>query len=219
MRSMTWLLVASVWAGCVTRPVGSGGGGVSQDRSAAELAPVLVVERFLRAANSVAQQSGSEGARLARAGEALDLMARLFGTRDGSIVTMYPRDEVEQRMALIAEVLRHDDYEVMGDRGVPGRSGEAVEVEVLMHVRDRQITVPFTVVQTQANEWLIERVDLERLLNPPSTAPRPSPSALRLRFDQLDQDATGTAWVQEGDLAAAGARTRFPVDDRNVVLL
>ena len=82
---------------CTTRPMTNPTGEM------AGLMPVLSVERFLQAAN-------------ARDFEAMRL---LFGTHDGPI--RGERKEIELRMAAIAEILRHEDYRVMGDQREPGR--------------------------------------------------------------------------------------------------
>lgn len=124
------------------------------------LAPALTVERFLQAANAVAQlrAAGSDAQRM---GSEVETMARLFGTSDGSVLDMYPRDEVDQRMNILAELLRHSDYRLAGERSVPGRD-QAVEVgvELTMFSRPRTVNVPFLVVRSD-DGWLIERIDLE----------------------------------------------------------
>ena len=90
----------------------------------------------------------------------IETMARLFGTREGSVLERHPRDEVEQRMFLIARILQHTDYALAGERAVPGRSREAIEVRVNLTTNEGVKTVPFTVVRTSAGEWLIENIDL-----------------------------------------------------------
>lgn len=111
------------------------------------VAPVLTVERFLNAVNS----------------SDLDTMARLFGTRDGSVLNREPRSVVETWMYALASVLRHDNYLLEGEGIVPGRLGEAVELLVRMDVESRQVTVPFIVVQTRKDGWLIEQIGIERI--------------------------------------------------------
>ena len=72
----------------------------ASDPALGGLAPALVVERFLQAANR----------------SDLATMARLFGTRDGPVAERDPRAEVEQRMYALASILRHDDYALEGER-------------------------------------------------------------------------------------------------------
>lgn len=111
------------------------------------VAPTLVVERFLNAVNS----------------NDLETMARLFGTREGSILDRDSRTDIETWMYALASILRHKDYLVEGEEIVPGRIGEAVELRVRMDVDDRQVMVPFVVVRTRTDRWLIERIGVERI--------------------------------------------------------
>ena len=113
----------------------------------ASVAPALAVERFLNAANA----------------RDLDTMARLFGTKDGSILKRDPRAEVEQRMYALASVLRHDNYSLEGEGPVPGRLGEAVRLIIRMHINERVVDVPFIVVQTKKDGWLVEQIDIEKI--------------------------------------------------------
>lgn len=135
-------LVAFLVAGCAResslptlRPVHGG------------VAPMLAVERFLNAVNT----------------NDLDTMARLFGTRDGSILKRDRRADVETRMYALASILKHKDYVVEGEGIVPGRLGEAVELMVRMAVEEREVTVPFIVVQTKNDGWMIEQIGIERI--------------------------------------------------------
>jgi hypothetical protein len=111
------------------------------------VAPVLAVEKFLTAVNT----------------NDLDTMARLFGTRDGSILRRDPRAEVETRMYALATILRHKNYAVEGEGIVPGRLGEAVELTIRLSIEEREISVPFIVVQTRRDGWLIEQIGIERI--------------------------------------------------------
>lgn len=141
----TWGLAAALLlaAGC--------GGGrpapAPSDASAGGLAPALVVERFLQAANH----------------KDLATMARLFGTRDGPVAERDPQSEVEQRMYTLASILRHDDYALEGERLVPGRTGEAIQIVVRMRFGNRQVPVPFTLVRTARRGWLVEQIDVEAI--------------------------------------------------------
>ena len=133
------------------------------------VAPMLSVERFLQASN-------------ARDYEA---MARLFGTPDGPIsdtggtfgcafkkigswVGLGSRcvrfEEVELRMATIAEVLRHQDYKIASERLEPGRSTVTNRVGVDLTRQGEVIRdVPFLVVRTGSGSWLIQEIELNRL--------------------------------------------------------
>jgi hypothetical protein len=141
---------------CTTRTVSPGGQG-------AEVFPVLSVERFLAAANA----------------RDFEAMRRLFGTYRGPIDG--ERLEIERRMALISDILKHQDYEIMGEQMEAGREHPTTRVTVELTQcggtpsprtpcppGGRVIPyLPFLVVRTEDGGWLVEQVDLERI-----TAPR-----------------------------------------------
>lgn len=150
-RAMTRVAVgmlALASAACVTRVEPASAPGV------AGVGPALVVEQFLAAANA----------------NDLDTMARLFGTDDGPIEQREPMDTRDQWMFAVASVLRHDDYQLAGNTIVPGRRDRATQVNVRMRFGERQIMVPFIVLNTEKWGWMVENVDLRRITNPP---PRP----------------------------------------------
>ena len=150
-------------AACTTRvvEVAPNGGGFGAQ---------LSVERFLQAANQ----------RDVRA------MGRLFGTEDGSAMetgstfkcafkkigswfggsSCVNRQEVEIRMDAIASILEHDDFQVIREQPVPGRLTPATRVFVNMTTTDgvSVADVPFVVVRTGEGQWLIEQVDLQRVM-------------------------------------------------------
>jgi len=136
---LAWGILLPGLTACVTRTVE-----VPQEVQAPGVAPALVVERFLQAANA----------------QDLETMARLFGTRDGSVLRRDPRREVEERMFAIASVLRHEDYALAGEGLVPGRSSEALRVFVRLRTTTREVVVPFTVVRTKRDGWMVEQIDL-----------------------------------------------------------
>jgi hypothetical protein len=138
--AMGVLAVLLLWpAGCATRTVPV----EPRGQAPLELAPLLSVERFLRAANM----------------NDIEQMGRLFGTVDGPILRLYPRAEVEQRMFLLASILRHQDFNVAGEEIVPGRIGSAVLIRMELHFTDRTALVPFTVVRSRRDGWLVEGFD------------------------------------------------------------
>jgi hypothetical protein len=114
---------------------------------ASNMGPSLVVEQFMRALNSEPKD--------------LVTMARLFGTRDGPVGERDPRTLVEQRMFAIATVLHHDDYEIVREQQVPGRSTEATQLVVKVTAGKRSNTVPFTMVRYKDSSWLIEQIGLD----------------------------------------------------------
>ncbi|MFP4622785.1 MAG: hypothetical protein ACLFRX_01270 [Gemmatimonadota bacterium] len=109
--------------------------------------PGLAVERFLQAANT----------------NDLVTMMQLFGTAERTIDQLDGRSQAERRMYVLASLQRHDDYSILGQRPVPGRLNEAVEVQVRLHRRDDSVVVPYTVVRRESGGWIIEKVDVEPL--------------------------------------------------------
>ena len=139
------ILVAGM-AACVTRTEARTSG---MDSVAAS----MVVEQFLTAANS----------------NDLDAMARAFGTDAGPWSTTVPIGERDERMFALASVLRFEDYELAGTGLVPGRRDVAMLINVRMRFGRRDVVVPFTVVETERWGWLVEKIDLEKITNPPPT--------------------------------------------------
>lgn len=135
----------------------------------ASVAPIMSVERFLQAANV----------------RDLDGMSRLFGTVDGPVAETggtigcgfkklgswfgigercETRQEVEIRMDMIAEIIRHEDYTIVSEVPVAGRLGPSSRIGVNMRVNGRDIDdVPFIVVRTGEGRWLVEEIGLTRI--------------------------------------------------------
>jgi len=109
-----------------------------------EVATSLVIDQFLRAANS----------------NDLDTMARLFGTRSGSVLKRDPKEQVDRQMFALASLLRHESYEVVRREIVPGRRDEATQLVVRMKIGARQVDVPYTLVYSVDRNWLIEIIEL-----------------------------------------------------------
>lgn len=114
----------------------------------AGVAPAMTIERFLRAASE----------------NDLDTMSGLFGTREGAIDQTWPRDESDARMFLLASILRHSDYAILGEQIVPGRRDEATQFMVRLTSDEQQSVVPFTLVRTTRQQhWLIENIGIENV--------------------------------------------------------
>lgn len=160
-RALTLLVLLPLLAGCATRSSGDG--------EMAGMAPMLSVERFLQAANS----------------RDLDAMARLFGTASGPVAETGSTfgcafkkmgswiglsracstwEDVEVRMDAIAQILRHDDYEVVGQAQVAGRRNRVTRIGVTLTQGETVVRdVPFVVVRTSAGRWLVEQIGLEKI--------------------------------------------------------
>lgn len=125
--------------------VACAGGAPRSDVPASALpGPALTLERFLRAANA----------------NDLKTMTELFGTRDQTIAELDGRQQAEERMYVLASLLRHDDWSLQAQRAVPGRRTEATELLVELRQGRRLVNVPFRVVRTESGGWIVEFVDL-----------------------------------------------------------
>jgi hypothetical protein len=108
-------------------------------------APAMTIERFLRATN----QSD------------LDTMASLFGNREGSVNRVWSQKEIDERMLIFASVLRHTDYSITSEQVVAGRREEATQLNVQMVINGDTLDVPFTMVRTGSQNWLIENIGID----------------------------------------------------------
>jgi hypothetical protein len=141
----------------------------SRPETVAPVAAQLSVERFLQAANQ----------------RDVEAMGRLFGTVDGPVLdtgstfscffkkigswfggtACTKRVDVELRMDAIASIVRHDDYRIVREEAVAGRTSPARRVLVDFTIGRRTVTAaPFIVVQTREGRWLVEQVPLEQLM-------------------------------------------------------
>lgn len=140
ISSLPGLAVVLLLTGCVKR---------------VEVAPVstvgaaVVLEQFLGAVNA----------------NDLRQMGGLFGTKDGPVNGIDERENVEKRMFVFASVLRHDDYKLEGQQIVPGRLDEAIQLHVTLTQGKKQVTVPFTMVRSKADQWLVEIFDMQKVMN------------------------------------------------------
>lgn len=130
----------------------------------------LSVERFLQAANqrdvrSMGRIFGTEGGPAMETGSTFGCAFKKIGSWFGGNPCVRKQD-VEIRMDAIASILQHEDYQVTGERSVPGRNVPARRVTVTM-TTIQGITVPevpFVVVQDGEGRWLVEQVDLQRVM-------------------------------------------------------
>ncbi len=72
--------------------------------------------------------------------------------------------EVELRMDVIAEILRHDDYEITSERRVPGAEvpSNRIGVDLLLPSGTTVEDVGFTVVESD-DGWLINVIELVKI--------------------------------------------------------
>jgi len=143
------LLAVVVLSACVSKQVGSTAG----SPAAGSVAPTLVLEHFLSAANAAASNDA----------EGIRAMGRLFGTREGPLSNRESQRNVEQRMFVLANLLRHEQYQIQGEQIVPGRMDEAKRFMVELQLRNRTVVVPFTLVLSKGGQWLVEEFDAEKI--------------------------------------------------------
>jgi hypothetical protein len=146
--------------------------GCSSGASTSTVAPVaaqLSVERFLQAANERDFQA----------------MGRLFGTADGPAMdtggsfgcffkkigswfggtACTRKTDVELRMDAIASIVQHEDYRIVREETVAGRTSPTRRVFVDLTIQGRRVAnMPFIVVRTSDGRWLVEQVPLERIM-------------------------------------------------------
>lgn len=130
----------------------------------------MSVERFLQAANQ----------RDVRA------MGRIFGTKDGPVMdtggtfgcafkkigswfggsSCVRKEDVEIRMEAIASILEHTDYTIVNQQRVAGRTYPATRILVDLTTIQGVVVelLPFIVVQRDGGQWLVEQVDLQRVM-------------------------------------------------------
>jgi len=130
----------------------------------------LSVERFLQAANQ----------------HDVMAMGRIFGTVDGSVLETggttgcafkkigswfggtpcVRQEDVEIRMEAIASILQHDDYRIVSESRVAGRSSMTRRVLVNMETVDgiTVMGVPFDVVQSDEGRWFVQEIALQQVM-------------------------------------------------------
>ncbi len=88
-------------------------------------------------------------------------MARLFGTEDGPAERRWGRAETEQRMFVLAALLKHGSY---GLRVFPGSatSHETRLIADLEGSRAGSVSVPFVAVSSRGR-WFVERIVMDSL--------------------------------------------------------
>lgn len=154
------LIVGLATAGCSSS---------SQYSTVAPVAAQLSLERFLQAANDRDFQS----------------MGRLFGTQNGPVwntgstfkcafkkigswfggSACTRKTDVEIRMDAIASIIRHEDYRIVREEMVAGRTSPTRRLLVDLTIDGQAVRgVPFIVVQTHEGRWLVEQVPLERIM-------------------------------------------------------
>jgi len=154
-------LVVMVPAACTTTVV--------PPNTAAPVAAQLSVERFLQAANdrdvyAMGNLFGTKDGPAMDTGGAFGCAFKKIGSWFGGNACTKKRD-VELRMDAIASILAHDDYRIVREERVAGREAPTTRVLVDMTVDGAPVdAVPFEVVRTNHGRWLVQNMDLERVM-------------------------------------------------------
>lgn len=147
--------VAAVLAGLALSPLlvgcASSGRGLSGDPSSYGASSARgAVEAFLEAARH----------------REYTVMGRHFGTREGPAEARLGLGEVEQRMIVLAGLLRHDDASVRREdlAGLGEHRGRFLAT--LTGTRHGRVSVPVVTVTTPRGRWFVERIDVDALGRP-----------------------------------------------------
>jgi len=163
MKRLLFVPVLLALVSCTTTRVVSPGG-------MAAVAPTMSVERFLQASNArdlygMANIFGTSEGPVIETGGSFGCMFKKIGSWIGLGDRCVTLQEVELEMDAIATILRHEDYAVVNEARVPGRLNPTTRIGVNMVINGREIAdVPFFVVQTDGGRWLIEEIDLGKVM-------------------------------------------------------
>jgi hypothetical protein len=161
MRHILLLAIPFLLGGCTTRMVAPG--------EIAAVAPMLSVERFLQASNdrdihSMARIFGTEDGAMIETGGTLGCGFKKLGSWFGMGQRCMTLQEVELQMDAIARILRHDDYTIVSENSVAGRTHPTFRIGIDFRVDGREIRdVAFLVVRSGQGRWLLEEIDLARM--------------------------------------------------------
>ena len=133
------------------------------------LAAQLAVDRFLEAANqrdliTMGRTFGTEDGPIGDTGSTFGCFFKKIGSWFGGTACRKQQD-VQVQMSAIANILRYDDYKITREEPVAGRLNEATRIYVDLTMGDRQVKdVPFVVVRAGGGAWLVEEVDLKKVM-------------------------------------------------------
>lgn len=163
MKRLLVGMILLVLGGCTTTRVVSPG-------EMAAVAPMLSVERFLQASNerdlhSMASLFGDVDGPVIETGGSFGCAFKKMGSWIGLGDRCTTLQEIELEMDAIALILQHQDYSIVSDSRMPGRVDPTTRVGVNLRIDGRDIDdIPFLVVQTNEGRWLIEEIDLVKVM-------------------------------------------------------
>lgn len=143
-RIGSWLAVGAV---SLTAACASGGSGGSQGSEAAygALSAESAVSQFLDAARR----------------NDYKLMARLFGTRQGPARDQIGQVQVEQRMFVLASLLRHESYSLR-PMAVAEAEGKQRIIADMVGTRNGSVSVPVIAAESRGR-WFVEQIITDNL--------------------------------------------------------
>ncbi len=133
-------LIAVALAGCAS------GGGLSEGLEVyGALSAESAVSQFLDAANRSEYR----------------LMARLFGSADGPAERNLGRVEVDQRMFVLASLLRHTSYSLR-EMDIAMEGGGRRVIADMVGTRNGTVSLPFSTASHEAR-WFVEQIFTDAL--------------------------------------------------------
>jgi hypothetical protein len=129
----------------------------------------LALDRFMQAVNqrdliTMEQTFGTEDGPISDTGGTFKCFFKKIGSWFGGSSCTKQAD-VQVRMAAIADILKHDDYKVVRAQPVAGRLSDATQIFVDLTLPDHTVeNVPFTLVRSKDGQWLVEYVDLNKVM-------------------------------------------------------
>lgn len=149
---------AVVTAGLLLALGGCGGGSSSLEVPEGAATPDQAVEVFMRSAQEA--NNFKTAGELASADQAYERMAGVFGTERGSIKRSFSKEEVHDRMVVLAACLRPTAFRKLSQLDPrAGRTGSTT-VSVELTRGDESVTLAFSVIRGRAERWFVERIDL-----------------------------------------------------------
>ncbi len=144
---MAQVILKKSWIGAIVMVVSCGG--QSAAPFIAPASPELTVTSFLSAVRS----------------NDLNMMARLWGTKDGPVLGRMDSEELQRRLFVMQAYLDHQGFEVMPpDPGALTMPNErSLKIRLLRN--GCEVALPVTVVQTDFG-WLISNINLDEIGNP-----------------------------------------------------
>ena len=162
-RALILSLAALLVSGCAS--------GRARTNQASAVAPQLVVERFLQAVNtrdlvSMSRLFGTSGGPIGDTGSSFGCFWKRIGTLFGGDSCRTWQD-VELRMDVIAEILRHEDYRITSDQSVAGRNVQTIRLGLAFELSGGRTIqdVGFTLVAAGGSRWLLQEIELAKITN------------------------------------------------------